>query len=306
MANYIIRRLLISVPVLFLVVTLVFFVFQLIPGDPARMYAGDEVTQAEVDAVRKELGLDRPVMVQYFSYLSRLAQGDLGHSFSYRQPVLSMIKRRFGSTIQLSLAAISLASVLGLFMGTISAIFRGRLADYFFSVLAILGISIPSFWLGLLMMYFFSVTLGVLPSAGKETWKHFIMPVFSLSVFSTAFITRMTRSSLLETIGEDYVRTARAKGLGEYAVLVRHALRNALLPIIIVVGLRFGYMLGGAVITESVFAWPGMGQLFIAAVGARDIPMIQGVLLVFAMSFLLVNLAVDVAYAFIDPRIRHE
>ena len=204
-------------------VTLVFLVFQLIPGDPARMYAGDEVTQAEVDAVRKELGLDRPVMVQYFSYLTRLEQGDLGHSFSYRQPVLIIIKRRFGSTIQLALGAISLAAVLGLFMGTISAIFRGRLADYFFSVLAILGISIPSFWLGLLMMYFFSVTLGVLPSAGKETWKHFIMPVFSLSVFSTAFITRMTRSSLLETIGEDYVRTARAKGLGEYAVLVRHA-----------------------------------------------------------------------------------
>jgi ABC-type dipeptide/oligopeptide/nickel transport system permease component len=306
MVNFIIRRLLISVPVLFLVITLVFFVFQLIPGDPARMYAGDEVTQEELEAIRKELGLDRPVMVQYFSYLGRLFRGDLGKSFSFRQPVINMIKRRFGNTVQLSLGAIALASFLGLTMGTISAVYRGRLADYFFSVLAIAGISIPSFWLGLLLMYFFSVKLGVLPSAGKETWKHYILPVFSLSVFSMAFITRMTRSALLETIGEDYVRTARAKGLEEYAVLMRHALRNALLPIIIVVGLRFGYMLGGAVITESVFAWPGMGQLFITAVGARDIPMVQGVLLVFAISFLLVNLGVDVAYAFVDPRIRYE
>ena len=306
MIRYVIRRVLISIPILFLVITLVFFVFQLIPGDPARMYAGDEVSQEEVEAVRKELGLDRPVYVQYFSYLGRLMQGDLGKSFSYRQPVITMIQRRFLSTVQLSLGAVGLAAVLGLIMGTLSAVYRGRFGDYAFSLLSLLGISIPSFWLGLLLMYFFSVRLGILPSAGKETWLHYLMPTFTLSVFSMAFITRMTRSSLLETIGEDYVRTARAKGLREYAVLTRHALRNALLPIVIVVGLRFGYMLGGAVIIESVFAWPGMGQMFISAVGRRDIPMVQGVLLVFAISFLLVNIIVDVAYATVDPRIRYE
>ena len=306
MTRYIIRRLLISIPILFLVVTLVFFVFQLIPGDPARMYAGDEVSQEEVEAVRVELGLDRPVLVQYASYLGNLVQGDLGKSFSYRQPVLTMIQRRFWNTVQLSLGAILLASLLGLIMGTVAAVNHNRFGDHVLSVISLLGISIPNFWLGLLMMYLFSVQLGILPSAGKETWQHFIMPVIALSVFSMAFITRMTRSSLLETIGEDYVRTARAKGLGEYLVLTRHALRNAILPIVIVVGLRFGYMLGGAVIVETVFAWPGMGQMFIAAVNARDIPMVQGVLLIFAMSFLLVNIFIDVAYAVVDPRIRYE
>jgi ABC-type dipeptide/oligopeptide/nickel transport system permease component len=191
-------------------------------------------------------------------------------------------------------------------MGTVSAVYHNKFGDHSLSVLSLLGISIPNFWLGLLMMHFFSVRLGILPSAGKETWRHFIMPTIALSVFSMAFITRMTRSSLLETIGEDYVRTARAKGLGEYFVLARHALRNAILPIVIVVGLRFGYMLGGAVIVETVFAWPGMGQLFISAVNVRDIPMVQGVLLIFALSFLLVNILIDVAYAVVDPRIRYE
>lgn len=305
MTAYILRRLLVSVPIIFLVITLVFFVFQLIPGDPARMYAGEQASQETVEQVRRELGLDRPVLAQYTAYLNRLAHGDLGRSIFTRRPVTVEIKSRFWNTVKLSLGAIALATALGMFLGAISAIKRGSLWDHLASVLALVGISIPVFWLGLLLMYLFSLELRLLPTAGNATWRHYIMPTVTLSVFSLAFITRMTRSSLLETIQQDYVRTARAKGVPEHLVYLRHALRNALLPIVTVVGLRFGYMLGGAVITEEIFAWPGMGRLLITAVSQRDIPVVQGVLLVFATSFVLVNLLIDIAYAFVDPRIRY-
>ncbi len=304
MATYILRRILISIPILFLVVTVVFFAFQLIPGDPARMYAGDDASLAEVEQIRADLGLNQPVLVQYTSYLSRLVRGDLGTSIFTRRPVIEEIRGRFWNTMKLSLAAITVATVLGMLMGIASALNRNKFWDHFFSIIALLGISIPVFWLGLLLMWLFSVQLGILPTAGDSTWRHFIMPTITLSVFSLAFILRMTRSALLETVQEDYVRTARAKGVPEKWVLVRHSLRNALLPIVTVIGLRFGYMLGGAVITESIFAWPGMGRLMITAVGQRDIPVVQGVLLVFAISFVFVNLMVDIIYGFVDPRIR--
>jgi ABC-type dipeptide/oligopeptide/nickel transport system permease component len=291
-------------PILFLVVTVVFFVFQLIPGDPARIFAGEEAPQERVDQIRRDLGLDQPILVQYGRYLNRLARGDLGQSISSRRPVVTEIRNRFGNTFSLALAAITLATVVGVFLGVISALFRGQPLDYLVTVLALLGISVPVFWLGLLLMQLFSVELGWLPAAGYGTWRHYVMPTITLSVFSIAFITRMTRSSLLETIQQDYVRTARAKGVRERLVLLLHSLRNALLPITIVVGLRFGYMVGGAVITEEVFAWPGMGRLLILAVAQRDIPLVQGLLLVFATSFVLVNLLVDILYAFLDPRIR--
>lgn len=305
MARYILGRILIGIPILFLVITVVFFAFRLIPGDAARIIAGDEAPQARVEQIRSDLGLDRPAIVQYGSYLSRLFQGDLGTSFSSRRPVAVEIGDRYMNTFSLALAAITLATILGIFMGVISALFRGKFLDHAVTVIALLGISIPVFWLGLLMMQLFSVELGLLPAAGYGTWKHFVMPTITLSVFSIAFITRMTRSSLLETIQQDYVRTARAKGVRERLVLFMHSLRNALLPVTIVVGLRFGYMVGGAVITEEVFAWPGLGRLLILAVAQRDIPLVQGLLLVFATSFVLVNLLVDVLYAFLDPRIRH-
>ena len=292
-------------PILFLVVTLVFFVFQLIPGDPARIFAGEEAPQERVDQIRRDLGLDQPILVQYGRYLSRLLRGDLGQSISSRRPVVTEIRNRFGNTFSLALAAITLATVVGILLGVVSALFRGQLLDYLVTILALLGISVPVFWLGLLLMQLFSVELGWLPAAGYGTWRHYVMPTITLSVFSIAFITRMTRSSLLETIQQDYVRTARAKGVRERLVLLLHSLRNALLPITIVVGLRFGYMVGGAVITEEVFAWPGMGRLLILAVAQRDIPLVQGLLLVFASSFVLVNLLVDILYAFLDPRIRH-
>ncbi len=305
MTRYIIRRVLVGIPILFLVVTLVFFAFRLIPGDAARILAGDEAPIERVEQIRRDLGLDRPVLVQYANYLGDLFRGDLGTSFSSRRPVTVEIGSRFWNTFSLALASITLATILGIAMGVISALYRGKLADHVVTILALLGISVPVFWLGLLMMQLFSVQLGWLPAAGYGTWRHFVMPTIALSVFSIAFITRMTRSSLLETIQQDYVRTARAKGVVERLVLLLHSLRNALLPVTIVVGLRFGYMVGGAVITEEVFAWPGLGRLLILSVAQRDIPLVQGLLLVFATSFVIVNLLVDLLYAFLDPRIRH-
>jgi ABC-type dipeptide/oligopeptide/nickel transport system permease component len=305
-AKYALRRLLIAIPILFSVVTLVFFIFRVVPGDPARMLAGEDASQEQIQRIREEWGLDDPVLVQYANYLSRIARADLGQSIMTRRPVSTEIGSRFLNTVQLAVTAIIVATVFGIFFGTVSAVKRGTVWDLLATVISLMGISIPVFWLGLLLMYLFSIHLGMLPSAGKDGWKYFIMPTITLSVFSLAFITRITRSSLLETLHEDYVRTARAKGVQEMRVLLRHALRNALLPVVTVVGLRFGYMLGGAVITEVVFAWPGLGRLLISAVGGRDIPVVQAVLLVFAASFVLVNLCVDILYAFIDPRIRYE
>jgi ABC-type dipeptide/oligopeptide/nickel transport system permease component len=294
-----------GVPVLFLVVTAVFFAFQLIPGDPARAFLGPEATPDVVERVRRELGLDRPIVVQYASYLRRLVRGDLGRSIMTRRDVSLELAAPFLSTVKLSLASIVLATVVGVLLGTIAAVRQGSTWDHLASIVALLGISIPVFWLGLLMMYLFSVNLRILPSAGDDTWQHYVMPTISLATFSLAFIARMTRSSLLEVIRQDYVRTARAKGAPEWRVVGYHALRNALLPVVIVVGLRFGYMLGGAVVTEQVFAWPGLGRLLVAAVGQRDIPLIQGILLLFATSFVLVNLTVDLLYGFLDPQIRY-
>jgi ABC-type dipeptide/oligopeptide/nickel transport system permease component len=288
-----------------LVVTVIFFVFQLIPGDAADMYCGDEATPEEIARTRERLGLDKPAIVQYTKYLSSLVRGDFGKSIYFRGPVIEQIKRSYPNTVKLAVGAILLATLGGLVLGTVSAVKHGTVIDHLSGVLAIVGISIPNFWLGLLLMYVFSLKLGILPIAGNATWKHYIMPVITLSAFSMAFITRMTRSSLLETIEADYVRTARAKGLSEKATIIRHALRNALIPTVSVVGLRFGYMLGGAVIIEQVFVWPGMGRLFVLAVAQRDVAVVQGVLLIFAMSFLAVNLLVDVTYTLIDPRIRY-
>jgi ABC-type dipeptide/oligopeptide/nickel transport system permease component len=305
MGRFLARRLVASVPVLFLVVTLVFFAFQLIPGDAASMYVGGYATQEAVEAARRELGLDKPVLVQYANYLQGIVTGDLGKSVQTRRPVVQEILPSFGNTVQLSVAAIVLASGLGVVLGTVAAIKQGTFWDHVMTVLALFGISVPVFWLGLVMAYYFSVTLHILPSAGKGNWQSFLMPTVCLAAFSVAFITRMTRSSLLEIMGADFIRTARAKGLRESVVVGGHALRNALVPVVTVVGLRFGYMLGGAVITEQVFAWPGLGRLLVTAVTQRDIPMIQGALLIFGASFVIVNLAVDVLYTFLDPRIRY-
>ncbi|MBM3451082.1 MAG: ABC transporter permease [Armatimonadetes bacterium] len=305
MGSFIWQRIVGSIPVLFLVVTLVFFAFQLIPGDPARMLLGPEATQETVDRMRQELGLDKPVLVQYVNYLQRLVQGDLGKSIFTRRTVVVEMAAPFVNTFYLAIAAIIAATIPGIVLGTIAAVKQGTLWDHLASVFALLGISIPVFWLALLMMYLFSVQLKWLPSTGNQTAAHYIMPTITLATFSLAFIARMTRSSLLEVIRQDYVRTARAKGLPERVVVGYHALRNALVPVLIVVGLRFGYMLGGAVVAEQVFAWPGLGRLLISAVNQRDIPLIQGILLLFAGSFVVVNMIVDLFYGFLDPQIRY-
>ena len=305
MARYIAKRFLISIPILLLVVTLVFFAFQLIPGDPARMYVGVDASQEAVERVRHDLGLDQPVLTQYVEYMSRLARGDLGKSIYTRRPVVQELAPRFWNTVQLSMAAIVFATVVGVVLGTLATVKQGTVWDHLLTVLSLFGISMPVFWMGLLLAYVFSVQLHWLPSAGNESWRHFLMPTFCLSAFSLAFITRMTRSALLEVMAQDYVRTALAKGVREAVVVGWHALRNALLPVVTVVGLRFGYMLGGAVVTEEVFAWPGLGRLLVVAVGQRDIPLVQGALLLFGISFVLVNLAVDLLYGVLDPRIRH-
>jgi ABC-type dipeptide/oligopeptide/nickel transport system permease component len=302
---YIARRVLAMVPVLLLVVTVVFFAFQIIPGDPARLYVGPDASLEAVEAIRKELGLDQPVWTQYTAYMRRLLTGDLGKSISLRRPVVQELERTFPATFRLALVSIVVSTVVGMALGTVAAVNRGRLWDRVSGLSAVFGLSMPTFWLGLLLIYLFSVNLRLLPSTGEQDWRSYIMPTICLSAFSIAFIARMTRSSLLEVIRLDYVRTARAKGAPEWAVITRHALRNALLPVVTVVGLRFGYMLGGAVVTEEIFAWPGMGRLLVVAVGQRDIPLVQGLLLLFAGCFVLVNLLVDVSYAFLDPRIRY-
>jgi peptide/nickel transport system permease protein len=305
LTTYIIRRLIIAIPIVFLVITLVFFAFKFIPGDPALMFAGEQASPETIERIRHEWGLDQPILVQYGVYLSKLARLDLGTSFITGRTVFTEIFERYLNTVKLALPAITIAAFFGIIFGTLSAIKRENIVDYFFSILAILGISIPVFWLALLLMYIFSIRFHLLPVSGDATWKNYIMPVFCLSVYSIAVITRMSRSNLLEQLGEDFVRTARAKGLNESAVLARHVMQNALIPVATVIGLQFGYMLGGAVITETIFAWPGIGRLLVMAVQQRDIPVVQGVLLVIAISFVGVNLIVDVMYGVLDPRIRY-
>jgi len=305
LTTYIFRRLIIAIPIVFLVITLVFFAFKFIPGDPALMFAGEQAAPETIERIRHEWGLDQPILVQYGVYLSKLAKLDLGISFITGRTVFTEIFERYINTVKLALPAITFAAIFGIIFGTLSAIKREGFVDYFFSVLAILGISIPVFWLALLLMYVFSIELRLLPVSGNATWKHYLMPVFCLSVYSLAVIMRMSRSNLLEQLGEDFVRTARAKGMNEFTVLFRHVMQNALIPVATVIGLQFGYMLGGAVITETIFAWPGIGRLLVLAVQQRDIPVVQGVLLVIAISFVGVNLLVDVMYGVLDPRIRY-
>jgi ABC-type dipeptide/oligopeptide/nickel transport system permease component len=303
--QYIIRRLLQVIPIVFLVATAVFFLFKLIPGDPATVFAGEQASPATIARVRERLGLDQPVMVQYWRYLKRLVTGDLGTSFINGMEVIDLVKARFPNTIRLAFISTILSAFFGVSIGMISALKRETIVDYLLTVLALLGISIPIFWLGLMLIYVLSVQLSLLPIAGASSWKNYIMPVITLSAVSVASILRITRSSILEVMGEDFVRLARAKGLKESRVVFRHVLPNALIPVVTVVGLQFGYMLGGSIITETIFSWPGMGRMLVVAVNQRDVMVVQGVLIVFASSFVLVNLIVDIVYALIDPKISY-
>jgi len=305
MIQFTLRRLLLAGPTLLGVTLVVFAMVRLLPGDPAATMAGVHATQEMVERVRRDLGLDQPIHVQYARFMGGLLRGDLGRSIRTGRPVVSEIWERFIPTLELTAASLLLATVLGVAAGIISASRPYSLFDYGSMMAALVGISAPVFWLGLMLMLLFSVKLGWLPAAGRGTLAHLILPAVTLAANSMALIARFTRSTMLEVIRQDYVSTARAKGLRESTVVVRHAFRNALIPVITIIGLRFGTLLSGAVLTETVFAWPGVGRLMVDSILARDYPVVQGAVLMVAGSFVLINLVVDLLYAVVNPRVRY-
>ena len=306
MLQYVIKRLLSTIPVLIGISLLLFFMLRMLPGDPAQVLAGLMATPDEVELIRHQLGLDRPIHVQYAFFLGRLARFDLGRSARTQNPVTEEIWARLPNTMMLAVVAITLACLFGIPAGIISAVRPYTWLDYVVTSTAIFGISMPVFWLGLMLVVVFAVWLQWLPAGGTGTWRHVILPSFTLAAFVVAFIARMTRSSMIEVLSQDYTTTARSKGLKEQVVVIKHALKNALIPIITVIGLQFGMLLGGAVLTETVFAWPGVGRLIVDSILARDYPVIQGAILVFGLLYILVNLVVDLLYAYVDPRIRYD
>ena len=309
MIQYVLRRLIGTVPVLLGVTLVVFAMTWLTPGDPVVALLGETAqgisTEARED-LRRELGLDRPWPAQYLGYMAGLVQGDLGTSIRSRRPVLVEVTDRLPATAELAIAGLAIAVVLGVSLGVAAALKRRTWVDAAAIAVALIGVSVPVFWSGFLLMMVFSLELGWLPASGRGDWRNLILPATTVGVASAAFIARITRGAVLETLGQDYVRTARAKGLRARVVVVRHALRNALLPIVTVVGLQLGSLLGGAVLTETVFAWPGVGRMLVDAIIARDLPLVQGTVLVISLLFILVNLAVDLSYAAINPRVRYD
>jgi len=292
--------------VLFGVSVLVFSIIRLIPGDPAEAMAGPHATREMIERIRTEFGLDKPIHLQFLRFMSGLLRGDLGRSIRTQRPVMAEILDRLPHTLELAAASMLLATVFGMLAGIISAAKPYSFFDHLSMFLALVGISLPVFWLGLMLMLLFSLKLGWLPAAGRGTLAHLVLPSITLAAASMALIARMTRSSLLEVLRQEYVVAARAKGLPERDVLFRHALKNALVPVITIIGLRFGTLLSGAVLTETVFAWPGVGRLMVDSISARDYPVVQGAVLVLALSFVFINLAVDLLYAVFNPRIRYD
>jgi len=285
---------------------LLFFMLRMLPGDPAQVLAGQMATPQEIQNIRSQLGLDKPIYQQYAIYMGNLMRLDLGRSARTQNPVFEEIWARLPNTMLLAVIAIGLACLFGIPAGIISAVRPYSWIDYTVTIIALFGISMPVFWLGLMLVVVFSVVLKWLPAGGTGGWQYVILPSITLASFVVAFIARMTRATMLETLSQDFTTTARSKGLTEKIVVIKHALRNALIPIITVVGLQFGMLLGGAVLTETVFAWPGIGRLIVDSILARDYAMIQGVILIFGLLYILVNLSVDIIYAFIDPRIRYD
>ncbi len=305
MGRYVLHRLALALLTLGGVTVVIFLLIRLIPGDPARIIAGLLASDDEVRRLRVELGLTQPLYVQYLIFFTGLLHGNLGLSAATRAPVLEEIALRLRPTVLLAVSSIAVATLMGLAAGIVSATRRYSALDYLAMTLAVLGVSIPVFWLGLMLMLLFAVYLHWLPAGGYGTLASFILPTIALAAFSTGIIARMTRSSLLETLSQDYVRTARAKGVPRHGVVLRHALKNALIPVLTVIGLQFGTLLGGAVLTETTFAWPGMGRLLVNSILSRDYPVIQGIVLTFATMFAGVNLLVDLLYAYVDPRIHY-
>jgi peptide/nickel transport system permease protein len=304
MWKFIFKRVIALIPVIIGVTLIVFFIMSLSPGDPAKMILGDEASPEAVQLLRQEMGLDDPLLVQYGRYMYNAIQGDMGLSYKSKKPVTEEIWARFPNTIKLTLTAITFAVIISLPLGILAAVKQNSFFDGFSMLLALFGVSMPAFWFGLLLILFFSLKLGWFPSSGSESLKSIVFPSIALGFLHMAAIARTTRSSMLEVIRQDYIRTARSKGLSYGAVIRKHALKNALIPTITVVGLQVGVLLGGAVIVETVFAWPGVGRLMVQSIMGRDIPMVMGCIILFATGFTIVNLIVDLLYGFIDPRIR--
>lgn len=306
MLRLVASRLATGVPTLLAVSLCVFAIVRLIPGDPARLLAGDFATEQIVDELRQRWRLDDPLPVQYAAYLGGVLRGDLGRSISTSTPVLPELTERFLRTLELAVAGIVVAAAIGVAAGVASAVGRSTLVDYVATALALTGISTPIFWSGLILILLFSVTLEWLPAGGTGSLRHLVLPAVSLGLYGAGVLARQTRSGLLEVLGQDFVRTARAKGLPERLVVVKHALKNALIPVVTVLGDQFGRLLGGAILTETVFSWPGMGRYLIESISQRDYPAVQGTILVFAAAVVVVNLLVDLSYGVLDPRVRPE
>lgn len=312
MGEYLLKRVFQLIPILILASVVIFTIMHLIPGDPAQVYAGPDATPDALAAIRKDMGLDQPLFIQYFVWLKHVVVLDFGVSYTSKYPVIQLIQQKAGATFELAVAAALLQVTIGMPLGIIAALNQRRWIDYVISAYNSIVMAVPNFWLGILLILLLSVQFRVLPPAGRIeflpnpaiAWKALIMPAFSLALFASASVTRFTRAAMLEVLSEHYVRTARSKGLKETVVIIRHALRNALIPVITVVGIQFGYLLGGALIIESVFAWPGMGRLIMQGIGNRDYTVVQGALILFVTVFVLLNLLIDVCYAFLDPRIR--
>ena len=306
MRSYLVRRLLLALPVVLGVATLVFLLIHLIPGDPVEIMLGESALPADRDALREALGLDRPILEQYGSFLWGLCRGDLGVSLQQRRPVTALIREHYPATLELTLAAMLISLLIALPAGILSGIRQYSVWDHSTMFLALLGVSMPNFWLGPLLIWVFSIQLGWFPVSGRGGLAHLLLPAFTLGASMAAIVARMTRSSVLEVLREDYVMTARAKGLPEARIILKHVLRNAMLPVLTVVGLQFGALLAGSIITETIFSWPGLGTLMVKAIQTRDYPVVQGCVLVIALSYVLVNLLTDLLYGVIDPRIRYE
>jgi len=336
MTHYIIKRLLNLLPVLLGITLLVFLFLHLIPGDPATVLLGERATPEQVEALREQLGLNQPLPLQYLTFINNLLHLDFGTSIISGIPIIDEIKTRFPATFELSLAAMIVAVILGIPAGVLAAVYKNRPADNITMIGSLLGVSIPVYWLGLLLIYLFAITLNWFPPSGRisieagltfqpitgfylldailkfdinllqDVLAHLILPALTLGTIPLAILARITRSSLLEVLSQDYIRTARAKGIPEHWVILRHGLKNALLPVVTIIGLQFGTLLGGAILTETIFSWPGIGSWIYEGILARDYPVVQGGVVVVSIIFVLVNLVVDISYALVDPRIKYK
>jgi ABC-type dipeptide/oligopeptide/nickel transport system permease component len=306
MIRYISIRLLFALPALWLILTMVFLLAHIVPGDPVAQMLGEGARAEDLTQLRHALGLDLPLPVQYGRYLAGVLHGNLGESFRFQQPVLKVVAEHYPATLELAIVALLICAFIGIPAGVLAAHKRGETTDHAVGVLTLFGLSVPNFALGPVLILFFSVALGWLPVSGRGGISHLVLPAFTLGAALAAILTRMVRTSVIEELSADYVRTARAKGVSESGVLFRHALRNALIPILTILGLQFGTLLAGTIVTESIFSWPGIGRLAVQAIGARDYPLLQGCILLIAVSYVFVNLLTDLVYALVDPRVRFE